>query len=86
MVAFALDDIDAVVARLRARGAELVGEVEHYEDSHRLCYTSAARRVHRRAGRADRLRARPAANRLASVTGRLAGSPDEADDHSRTAK
>ena len=35
---FAVDDIDAVVARLRARGAELVGEVENYEDIYRLCY------------------------------------------------
>ena len=32
------DDIDAVVAGLRARGAELVGEVERYKDSYRLCY------------------------------------------------
>jgi hypothetical protein len=23
---------------VRARGAELVGEVQRYEDSHRLCY------------------------------------------------
>ena len=37
-VAFAVDDIDAVVASLRARGAELVGELERYEDSYRLCY------------------------------------------------
>jgi catechol 2,3-dioxygenase-like lactoylglutathione lyase family enzyme len=37
-VAFAVDDIDAVVAGLRARGAELFGEVERYEDSYRLCY------------------------------------------------
>jgi catechol 2,3-dioxygenase-like lactoylglutathione lyase family enzyme len=37
-VAFAVDDIDAVVAGLRARGAELVGELERYEDSYRLCY------------------------------------------------
>jgi catechol 2,3-dioxygenase-like lactoylglutathione lyase family enzyme len=37
-VAFAVEDIDAVVARLRARGAELVGELERYEDSYRLCY------------------------------------------------
>jgi catechol 2,3-dioxygenase-like lactoylglutathione lyase family enzyme len=37
-VAFAVDDIDAVVAGLRARGAELVGEVERYKDSYRLCY------------------------------------------------
>jgi hypothetical protein len=26
------------VAGLRARGAELVGELERYEDSYRLCY------------------------------------------------
>ena len=37
-VAFAVDDIDAVIARLRTRGAELVGELERYEDSYRLCY------------------------------------------------
>ena len=37
-VMFAVDDIDAAVARLRARGAELVGEVVQYEDSYRLCY------------------------------------------------
>jgi catechol 2,3-dioxygenase-like lactoylglutathione lyase family enzyme len=37
-VAFAVDDLDAVVARLRARGAELVGEVERYKDIYRLCY------------------------------------------------
>lgn len=37
-VAFAVDDIDAIVARLRARGAELVGELGRYEDSFRLCY------------------------------------------------
>jgi hypothetical protein len=30
--------IDAVVAGLRARGTELVGELERYEDSYRLCY------------------------------------------------
>ena len=37
-VAFAVEDIDAVVAGLRAHGAELVGEVEQYEDIYRLCY------------------------------------------------
>jgi catechol 2,3-dioxygenase-like lactoylglutathione lyase family enzyme len=37
-VAFAVDDIDAVLTRLRARGAELVGEVERYQDRYRLCY------------------------------------------------
>jgi catechol 2,3-dioxygenase-like lactoylglutathione lyase family enzyme len=37
-VMFAVDDIDATVAGLRSRGAELVGEVVQYEDSYRLCY------------------------------------------------
>lgn len=37
-VMFAVDDIEDVVARLRARGAELVGEVARYEDSYLLCY------------------------------------------------
>ena len=37
-VAFVVDDIDAAVATVRARGGELVGEVENYEDVYRLCY------------------------------------------------
>ncbi len=37
-ITFAVEDIDAVVAGLQARGAELVGELERYEDSYRLCY------------------------------------------------
>ena len=37
-IAFVVEDIDAVVAGLRARGAELVGELERYEDIYRLCY------------------------------------------------
>jgi predicted enzyme related to lactoylglutathione lyase len=37
-VMFAVEDIEDVIARLRAHGAELVGEVEQYEDSYRLCY------------------------------------------------
>jgi catechol 2,3-dioxygenase-like lactoylglutathione lyase family enzyme len=32
-VAFAVEDIDAVVAGLRARGAELVGQLERYGDT-----------------------------------------------------
>jgi catechol 2,3-dioxygenase-like lactoylglutathione lyase family enzyme len=35
---FAVDDLDAVVTRLRARGAELVGELERFGDTYRLCY------------------------------------------------
>ncbi|MFE0044388.1 VOC family protein [Streptomyces albireticuli] len=37
-VAFVVEDIDALVAGLRARGTELVGELERYEDVYRLCY------------------------------------------------
>jgi catechol 2,3-dioxygenase-like lactoylglutathione lyase family enzyme len=37
-IMFTVDDIDDVVARMRAHGAELVGEVVQYEDTYRLCY------------------------------------------------
>ena len=37
-IAFSVDDIDTAVAKLRDRGAELLGEVVSYEDIYRLCY------------------------------------------------
>jgi catechol 2,3-dioxygenase-like lactoylglutathione lyase family enzyme len=37
-IMFAVDDIDDALARLRKRGAQLVGEVVQYEDVYRLCY------------------------------------------------
>ncbi|MFJ8128580.1 VOC family protein [Streptomyces hydrogenans] len=37
-VMYAVDDIDATLARLRPHGAELLGEVARYEDVYRLCY------------------------------------------------
>jgi len=37
-IMFAVDDIDEMVARLLAHGAELVGEVVQYEDTYRLAY------------------------------------------------
>ena len=37
-IMFAVEDIEDVLARLQTHGAELVGEVEQYEDSYRLCY------------------------------------------------
>ena len=37
-IMFAVDDVDGVVARLLARGAELVGEVVQYEGAYRLAY------------------------------------------------
>jgi len=37
-VMFAVDDVDETLARLRKRGAELLGEVVEYNDMYRLCY------------------------------------------------
>ena len=37
-VMFTVDDVDDTVARLRAKGAALIGEVVEYEDKYRLCY------------------------------------------------
>jgi catechol 2,3-dioxygenase-like lactoylglutathione lyase family enzyme len=37
-VMFAVDDVDAAVARLQPHGGELIGEVVQYEDRYRLCY------------------------------------------------
>jgi len=37
-VMFAVEDLDAALARVREHGAELVGEVVQYEDQYRLCY------------------------------------------------
>ena len=37
-IMFAVDDIESVLARLQAHGAELVGEVVQYEDAYQLCY------------------------------------------------
>jgi catechol 2,3-dioxygenase-like lactoylglutathione lyase family enzyme len=37
-IMFTVDDIDATIAGLRAHGGELVGELEQFGDSYRLCY------------------------------------------------
>ncbi len=37
-IMFAVEDIEDVLARLHAHGAELVGELDQYEDTYRLCY------------------------------------------------
>jgi len=37
-VMFAVESLDETVARLRAHGAELIGEVVQYQDKYRLCY------------------------------------------------
>jgi len=37
-VMFAVENLDDTVARLGAKGGELIGEVVQYEDKYRLCY------------------------------------------------
>ncbi len=37
-VMFTVESVDDSVARLRAHGGELIGEVAQYEDKYRLCY------------------------------------------------
>jgi catechol 2,3-dioxygenase-like lactoylglutathione lyase family enzyme len=37
-IMFAVESVDDTVARLRANGAELIGEVVQYENQYRLCY------------------------------------------------
>jgi len=44
-IMFAVEDIEDVLARLHAQGAELVGEIQQYEDSYRLCYVRGPERI-----------------------------------------
>ena len=37
-IMFAVDDLDDVVVRLRAHGAELLREIAQYQDLYRLCF------------------------------------------------
>ena len=37
-IAFVVEDIEAHVARLKKQGMEVFSEVQHYEDSFKLCY------------------------------------------------
>jgi len=57
-IMFGVEDIEDVLARLHAHGAELLGELEQYEDSYRLCYVrgpegiivALAEQLHRKSG------------------------------------
>jgi catechol 2,3-dioxygenase-like lactoylglutathione lyase family enzyme len=63
-IMFAVTDIEDVLARLQALGAELVGEVVQYEDKYRLCYVRGPEGII--VGRAAQLtvrRSRPATSR-----------------------
>jgi catechol 2,3-dioxygenase-like lactoylglutathione lyase family enzyme len=37
-IAFVVEDIEAIVAKLKKKGQEIFGEIQNYEDSYKLCY------------------------------------------------
>jgi catechol 2,3-dioxygenase-like lactoylglutathione lyase family enzyme len=37
-IAFVVDDIEAVVAKLKEQGKEVFGEIQNYENMYKLCY------------------------------------------------
>jgi len=37
-ITFAVEDIEAIVAKLKKNGAELVGDIQTYENTYKLCY------------------------------------------------
>jgi hypothetical protein len=37
-IALVVDDIEAMVAKLKARGTEMIGRLYNYEDTYKLCY------------------------------------------------
>ncbi len=37
-IAFVVDDVDAMVEKLRSKGMNTIGKVQDYEDIYRLCY------------------------------------------------
>ncbi|HZW03732.1 MAG TPA: VOC family protein [Anaerolineaceae bacterium] len=37
-ITFVVDDVEAIVAKLTKNGAELVGEIQNYENEYKVCY------------------------------------------------
>jgi catechol 2,3-dioxygenase-like lactoylglutathione lyase family enzyme len=37
-IAFAVEDIEALIAKMKTNGAELIGEIQNYESAYKLCY------------------------------------------------
>jgi len=37
-IAFVVEDIEAIVAKLKKNGTELFGEIQNYENAYKLCY------------------------------------------------
>jgi len=81
-VMFAVDDMDDVVARVRAHGAELIGEMQ-YEDTYRLAYIRGpegiiiglAEEIGKSSKRTGKGAARPKALSRAKPAGRKKAAP-----------
>jgi catechol 2,3-dioxygenase-like lactoylglutathione lyase family enzyme len=37
-ICFSVEDIEAIVAKLKKKGSEIFSEIQRYEDSYKLCY------------------------------------------------
>jgi catechol 2,3-dioxygenase-like lactoylglutathione lyase family enzyme len=37
-IAFVVEDIEAIIAKLKKKGTEIFGEIYNYEDTYKLCY------------------------------------------------
>jgi catechol 2,3-dioxygenase-like lactoylglutathione lyase family enzyme len=37
-IAFLVEDLEGLVAKLKAKGADILGEIQTYENSYKLCY------------------------------------------------
>lgn len=37
-ICFAVDDLEAIVAKLKKKGTEIFSEIQQYEESYKLCY------------------------------------------------
>jgi catechol 2,3-dioxygenase-like lactoylglutathione lyase family enzyme len=44
-ITFAVEEIEAIVAKLKKNGAELVGKIQTYENTYKLCYIRGPERI-----------------------------------------
>jgi 4-hydroxyphenylpyruvate dioxygenase-like putative hemolysin len=44
-ITFAVEDIEAIVAKLKKKGVELIGEIQTYENLYKLCYIVGRREL-----------------------------------------
>ncbi len=44
-IAFVVEDIEAIVARLKKQGREIFSEIQYYEDNYKLCYVRGSEEI-----------------------------------------